>query len=170
MTKSATTAYIGIGSNLSNPLDQVTHAVTAINEIANISVSVASSLYASKPMGPQDQPDYVNAVIEISTELEPLLLLDALQKIELESGRVRKDERWGPRTLDLDIILFGNHIIESERLTVPHCGMRVREFVLFPLLEIASELTLPNGDSLIDLCNNIDQNGLFKQHKIKWIQ
>lgn len=168
MTKTPNKAYIGIGSNLTNPLNQVSQAVTAINEIANTHVTIASSLYGSKPMGPQDQPDYVNAVIEISTALEPIQLLDALQKIELDSGRVRKDERWGPRTLDLDIILFGSSVIETERLTVPHYGMTEREFVLFPLLEIAPKLLLPNGDSLINICNNTDQNGLCKQEAIIW--
>ena len=96
-------------------------------------------------MGPQDQPDYINAVVKIQTRLTPIQLLDCTQAIELEQGRVRKDERWGPRTLDLDIILYGNEVIDSERLTIPHYGMKEREFVLYPLAEIAPSITLRVG-------------------------
>ncbi|MGX9080354.1 2-amino-4-hydroxy-6-hydroxymethyldihydropteridine diphosphokinase, partial [Klebsiella pneumoniae] len=97
----------------------------------------ASQLYGSRPMGPADQPDYVNAVVRLTTRLAPLALLDQLQSIELEQGRVRKEERWGPRSLDLDLLLYGAECIQSERLTVPHYGMKEREFVLLPLAEIA---------------------------------
>lgn len=160
--------FVGLGSNLANPSEQIREAVNAIDSIADCKIDAVSSLYGSKPMGPQDQPDYVNAVLALSTSLAPLKLLDALQTIELASGRERKEERWGPRTLDLDIILFGEQVIENARLTVPHYGMKVREFVLLPLQEIAPELTLPDGDKLSALCNNIDHNGLTKLAKITW--
>jgi 2-amino-4-hydroxy-6-hydroxymethyldihydropteridine diphosphokinase len=111
-------------------------------------------------MGPQNQPDYINAVVAIKTELTPIELLDCTQKIELEQGRVRKDERWGPRTLDLDIVLYGNEVIDSERLTVPHYGMKEREFVLYPLAEIAPSLQLPDGTELTELLKIVDKNGL----------
>ncbi|WP_103270655.1 2-amino-4-hydroxy-6-hydroxymethyldihydropteridine diphosphokinase, partial [Vibrio vulnificus] len=125
---------------------------------------VASQLYSSSPMGPQDQPDYINAVAAIETELTPLELLDCTQAIELEQGRVRKEERWGPRTLDLDIILYGDEVIDSERLTVPHYGMKEREFVLYPLAEIAPNLTLPDGTELSQLLTIVDKNGLGIWH------
>lgn len=113
-------------------------------------------------MGPQDQPDYVNAVAKVSTTLAPLALLDALQQIEQQQGRQRKAERWGPRSLDLDILLYGHHTIVSERLTVPHYGLTQREFVLYPLAEIAPQLVLPCGTPLQTLLSRIPLNGLEK--------
>lgn len=161
-------AFIGIGSNLSAPFAQVIKAVTEINNRDQCQVIKSSALYSSKPMGPQDQPDYVNAVIEIQTPLSALGLLDQLQEIEHDTGRVRKADRWGARILDLDIILFNNDVIENERLTVPHYGMKLREFVLIPLAEIAPELTLPDGDSVALLSQNISRNKLEKQAAISW--
>ncbi|WP_333796175.1 2-amino-4-hydroxy-6-hydroxymethyldihydropteridine diphosphokinase [Rheinheimera sp.] len=152
--------YIGLGANLAEPLQQLQQAVAALKNIPATELVAVSSLYGSKPMGPQDQPDYVNAVAALSTSLNPLQLLDALQKIELEQGRQRKDERWGPRTLDLDMLLFGAQTINSERLTVPHYGMKNREFVLYPLAEIAADLVLPDGDRLQALLAKVPLNGL----------
>ena len=152
--------YIGIGSNLGNPVAQAKQAIVALKSLDSLSVLDVSSLYASKPMGPQDQPDYVNAVAKISTSLSPLQLLDQLQHIEQHSGRVRKDERWGPRTLDLDILLIDDLMIDEPRLTVPHYGMHCREFVLYPLFEIEPQLTLPNKVTLKDLVENCPRNGL----------
>lgn len=154
------TAYIAVGSNLADPVTQANAAIDALKLLPGSEFIQASQLYSSTPMGPQDQPDYINAVVAIKTELTPLELLDCTQAIELEQGRVRKDERWGPRTLDLDIILYGNEVIDSERLTVPHYGMRDREFVLYPLAEIAPNLTLPDGTELAQLLNQVDRNGL----------
>jgi 2-amino-4-hydroxy-6-hydroxymethyldihydropteridine diphosphokinase len=111
-------------------------------------------------MGPQNQPDYINAVVSIKTKLPPIELLNATQAIELEHGRVRKEERWGPRTLDLDILLYGEEVIDSERLIVPHYGMKNREFVLYPLAEIAPDLKLPDGTELSSLLKKVDKNGL----------
>lgn len=154
------TAYIAVGSNLSDPVTQANEAIEALKSIPKSTFVATSSLYSSTPMGPQDQPDYINAVVQIQTELTPLELLDCTQAIELEQGRVRKEERWGPRTLDLDMILYGNEVIDSERLTVPHYGMKEREFVLYPLAEIAPNLTLPCGTRLDELLKVVDQNGL----------
>jgi len=117
-------------------------------------------LYCSKPMGPSDQPHYINAVAKIETDLAPLLLLDTLQQIELEKGRVRKAQRWGPRTLDLDILLYGDEQIVSERLTVPHYGMKQREFVLYPLAQIEPMLSMPDGKTISDLLDACPLNGL----------
>lgn len=154
------TCFIGIGSNLGDPIAQAKQAIAALEAICETQLVSVSSLYASKPMGPTDQPDYVNAVAKIETTLEPLALLDALQHIEQHQGRVRKAERWGPRTLDLDILLIDDLTIEHSRLTVPHYGMREREFVLYPLAEITSQLTLPDGTALEQLIKHCPRNGL----------
>jgi 2-amino-4-hydroxy-6-hydroxymethyldihydropteridine diphosphokinase len=145
MPPTTTIAYIGLGSNLSEPIVQVQTAINEIEKLEQSHVINVSSLYLSKPMGPQDQDDYINAVLALETTLTPIKLLDALQKIEKKAGRVRKENRWGARILDLDIILFGNEIINSERLIVPHYGMKKREFVLLPLAEIAGDLILPSS-------------------------
>ncbi|MDG6881940.1 2-amino-4-hydroxy-6-hydroxymethyldihydropteridinepyrophosphokinase [Phocoenobacter uteri] len=139
-----TKVYIALGSNLNNPLDQLHQAVKFLQHFANFQIS---SFYGSKPLGPQDQPDYVNAVASFDTDLSPLELLDYLQDIENQQGRVRL-RRWGERTLDLDILLFGKNIIKNDRLIVPHYDMHNREFVIVPLYELNPDLILPNGESL----------------------
>jgi len=162
-----TLAFIGLGSNLSDPQTQIVKALDAIGQIDDCSIEAVSSLYFSRPMGPQDQPDYMNAVLSLNTSLPALLLLDALQTIENSSGRVRKDDRWGARILDLDILLYGSDVINIERLTIPHYGLKVREFVLLPLAEIAPTLYLPDGDSISELSKNIDSNGLKIHSKLR---
>ncbi|ABG42434.1 2-amino-4-hydroxy-6-hydroxymethyldihydropteridine pyrophosphokinase [Paraglaciecola sp. T6c] len=154
--------YVGLGSNLAQPQQQISQALRAIELLPASHISATSSLYISRPMGPQDQPSYVNAVVEVQTKMQAVEFLHCLQKIELEHGRVRKAERWGPRTLDLDILIFGTQIIDSVELTVPHYGMKEREFVLYPLHEIAPELQLPNGTKLTELLINCPLNGLEK--------
>ncbi|MDO9619365.1 MAG: 2-amino-4-hydroxy-6-hydroxymethyldihydropteridine diphosphokinase [Pseudomonas sp.] len=143
--------YIGLGSNLATPLEQLRSALAALAALPRTRLIAQSSFYASDPLGPADQPRYVNAVAALDTELSPLALLDALQTIELEQGRTRKAERWGPRTLDLDILLFGERLLDEPRLTVPHYHMHARAFVLYPLAEIAPELQLPDGRALTEL-------------------
>jgi 2-amino-4-hydroxy-6-hydroxymethyldihydropteridine diphosphokinase len=162
-----TVAYIGLGSNLSEPIKQVQAAIDEIKKLEQSLVINVSSLYLSKPMGPQDQDDYINAVLALETMLAPIKLLDALQKIENKAGRVRKENRWGARILDLDIILFGNEIINSERLIVPHYGMKKREFVLLPLAEIAADLIVPSSiaterQSISVLSQEIANNSMVK--------
>lgn len=160
-------AYLGLGSNLSDPQAQIRLAITAIEAIKHSYIIKVSSLYFSKPMGPQDQPDYMNAVLALETQLAPLALLDALQAIENNAGRIRKDNRWGARILDLDILLFGDEFINRNRLTVPHYGMKTREFVLLPLAEIAPALVLPDGESVAQLCEQIEHNGLKIHSKLR---
>lgn len=162
MTIPPVIAYIGLGSNLSKPIEQVNNAINEIKKITQSQVKNVSALYLSKPMGPQDQDDYINAVLSLETSLPAIELLNSLQAIENKAGRVRKENRWGARILDLDIILFGNHIINTERLTIPHYGMTEREFVLLPLAEIAPALQLPNGISVKLLCQNIANNAMVK--------
>ena len=143
--------YIGLGSNLATPLEQLRSALAALAALPHTSLAAQSSFYASDPLGPADQPRYVNAVAALDTELSPLVLLDALQTIELEQGRTHKAERWGPRTLDLDILLFGERQLDEPRLTVPHYHMHARAFVLYPLAEIAPDLQLPDSRTLAEL-------------------
>jgi len=143
-----TLAYIAIGSNLASPLEQVNAAVRALGEIPESRIIAVSSFYRTPPLGPQDQPDYLNAAVVLETALAAETLLDNTQRIELQQGRVRKAERWGPRTLDLDIMLFGHDVISTERLTVPHYDMKNRGFMLWPLFEVAPALTFPDGISL----------------------
>ncbi|MGO3910573.1 2-amino-4-hydroxy-6-hydroxymethyldihydropteridine diphosphokinase [Huaxiibacter chinensis] len=143
-----TLAYIAVGSNLSAPLEQVNAAIQALADIPQSRVVAVSSFYRTPPLGPQDQPDYLNAAVALETALDAESLLDNTQRIELQQGRERKAERWGPRTLDLDIMLFGDAIIRTGRLTVPHYDMKNRGFMLWPLIEIAPQLTFPTGESL----------------------
>ncbi|HCJ30687.1 MAG TPA: 2-amino-4-hydroxy-6-hydroxymethyldihydropteridine diphosphokinase [Pseudomonas sp.] len=144
--------YIGLGSNLAEPREQLRGALKALATMPSSRLVAMSSLYVSDPLGPPDQPRYNNAVAMLDTSLAPLTLLDALQAIELAHGRERKAERWGPRTLDLDILLFGDRLISEPRLTVPHYHLHARAFVLYPLAEVApASLQLPDGRHLADL-------------------
>ncbi|NMZ71272.1 2-amino-4-hydroxy-6-hydroxymethyldihydropteridine diphosphokinase [Pseudomonas peli] len=152
--------YIGLGSNLATPIEQLRSALAALAALPQTDLIAQSSFYSSDPLGPADQPRYVNAVAALDTELSPLALLDALQTIELEQGRTRKAERWGPRTLDLDILLFGERLLDEPRLTVPHYHMHARAFVLYPLAEIAPDLKLPDGRALIELLGACPYVGL----------
>jgi 2-amino-4-hydroxy-6-hydroxymethyldihydropteridine diphosphokinase len=149
--------YIGLGANLDQPQQQIELALIELARLPNTTLISHSSLYHSKPVGPQDQPDYINAVALLDTQLEPLDLLDVLQKLEQDHGRLRK-RHWGERTLDLDIILIDNKIIKSERLTVPHPFAQQRSFVLFPLFEISPNLIFPNGIALEQLLTELDND------------
>jgi 2-amino-4-hydroxy-6-hydroxymethyldihydropteridine diphosphokinase len=162
MPESQGIVYIGLGSNLETPVDQINLARSAINHLQNVRESAFSSLYRSAPMGPIDQPDYINAVMAIYTSLGPLDLLRKLQQIESQHGRVRKDQRWGARTLDLDILLYGNQQIDCQDLKLPHYGMAERAFVLYPLYEIAPELDIPGVGKLADLLTKVPPDGLEK--------
>lgn len=157
-----TSAYIGLGANLNNPKQQIEVAFKALANLPNTQLLLRSSLYQSAPMGPQDQDDYINAVAKIETSLTPIDLLDQLQSIEKTQGRVRKAERWGPRTLDLDLLLFGDQAIQCERLTIPHYGLRQRAFVLLPIQEIAPELKLPDGTSINSIVEELTEQGITK--------
>ena len=140
--------FIGLGSNLGDSMETLSSAVNAIKAIEGVEQFQISSYYQSKPHGPQDQPDYVNAVASFTTTMSPENLLDSLQVIENTHGRVRSGSQWTARTLDLDILLYGNHQIDTERLKVPHPWMTQRDFVLYPLYEIAPDLSLPDGTPL----------------------
>lgn len=158
-----TLAYIAVGSNLASPLEQVNAAVQALGEIPQSRVVAVSSFYRTPPLGPQDQPDYLNAAVVLETALDAEMLLDNTQRIELQQGRERKAERWGPRTLDLDIMLFGHETINTERLTVPHYDMKNRGFMLWPLFEVAPDLIFPDGISLKSILD-----GLNAERPARW--
>lgn len=154
--------YIGLGSNLESPTTQIKQATRAIANLPQTKLINCSSLYQSEPMGPQDQNQYINAVVKISTGLAPLRLLDELQAIEKQQGRVRKFERWGPRTLDLDLLLYAEQTIQCERLTVPHYGMKERAFVILPLLEIEPNIQLPDGSLAAEIKTTLSLAGIHK--------
>ncbi len=143
-------AYVALGSNLAAPAAQLQRAMDALSQHPNITLQQQSQLYRSPPMAGMQQPDYCNAVVAIDTTLPPLALLDALQHIENQQGRERQ-QRWGARTLDLDLLLYGDQAFAHPRLTVPHYGIAERAFVLIPLFEIAPTLQLPSGTALVSL-------------------
>lgn len=152
--------YIGLGSNLDDPASQLRDASREIAELAEVRAIALSPLYASPPIGPQDQPDYVNAVQHISSCLPPLVLLHELQAIEHRHGRIRL-RRWGERTLDLDILLYGEQSIASDELTVPHPEIANRAFVLYPLADVSGPaLAIPGLGHLQQLLDACPPDGL----------
>jgi len=142
--------YIGLGSNLADPADQLRSAITALGQLPQTSLAGVSPFYQSDSLLP-GQPRYTNAVAALDSSLAPIDLLNALQAIENAQGRERL-ERWGPRTLDLDILLFGDRLIDEPRLKIPHYQIQERAFVLYPLAELAPQgLRLADGRTLTDL-------------------
>ena len=151
-----TIAYIALGSNLDNPKLQIQDAFAELDEIEATRLLQTSSLYTSAPWGYADQPDFVNAVAAVETELPARRLLDELLKIETWHGRERSFAN-APRTLDLDIALYGDNIVDEDRLKIPHPRMHERAFVLVPLTEIAPELVIPGQGAiskLLECCND----------------
>jgi 2-amino-4-hydroxy-6-hydroxymethyldihydropteridine diphosphokinase len=134
--------YIGLGSNLDDPKAQVRLAIQELAIIPQCRVIAVSSLYQSPPLGPQDQPDYINAVVKLETLLPAQDLLEQMQQIELQHGR-QHGRHWGPRTLDLDLLLYDLMTINTVQLTVPHPHIASRAFVLCPLLELAPDVEIP---------------------------
>lgn len=162
----ATDVFIGLGSNQADPSLQLAGAVARLAALPETELVAQSPFYRSKPVGPQDQPDFVNGVAWLRTELPPLKLLDHLQAIEQAHGRERV-QRWGPRTLDLDLLLYGNETIASERLTVPHAELANRDFVLQPLLDLEPELAMPDGRTIEQLRQRCPDNGLQQLHPVE---
>jgi 2-amino-4-hydroxy-6-hydroxymethyldihydropteridine diphosphokinase len=163
------TIYIGIGSNLEQPLLQVKQAMNELGQLAGCQLLAVSRLYKSRPLTIEDQtsrvalqqPDYTNAVVAIRTERDAVTVLDDCQMIENQHGRIRGEQRWGPRTLDLDLLLVDDKIINQPRLIIPHPGLHQRSFVLYPLQEIApDDLIIPGHGRLQDLVAQCDDEGL----------
>lgn len=157
-----TLAYIALGSNMESPLMQVNQALSALENLPHSQLQAVSAFYRTPPLGPQPQPDYLNAAIATDTWLDAHSLLDCLQQIETQQGRIRHGQRWGPRTLDLDIMLFGEQVIHSTRLTIPHYDMKNRAFMLIPLLEIAPGLRLPDGGLVQNLLEGLDCSAICR--------
>ena len=157
-------AYIGLGSNLGDSQYIFQQAIQALSAYGTVQVS---GLYASKPLGPQDQPDFLNAAASLLTTLPPFELLDILQQLEKQAGRI-KLRHWGERTLDLDLLLYGNETIHSERLTVPHAGLLQRHFVLLPLLDINPQLQVA-GHMLQDQLDTLPQDDIRKIAAATWL-
>jgi len=147
--------YLGLGSNMGDKAENLRQARECLAALDGVKLTRSSSLFITAPWGKTDQEDFVNQVIEIETELEPLDLLHKLQEIEIKLGRQRH-ELWGPRIIDLDVLLYGREIITEQELKVPHPYMMQRLFVLVPLLEIAPELQLPNGSKLREVFDSIE--------------
>jgi len=154
--------YIGLGSNLEDPVAQVLEAVEELEMIPDSILVSRSSLYRGKPMGPADQPDYVNAVVAMDTLLSAANFLQELIRIEDLQGRVRDGEKWGPRIIDLDLLMYGKQKINTPDLTVPHPGMHERDFVIIPLSELAGDVNVPGQGRLTALINKCENHSLRK--------
>ncbi|MGH1440557.1 MAG: 2-amino-4-hydroxy-6-hydroxymethyldihydropteridine diphosphokinase [Cellvibrionaceae bacterium] len=156
---SYSTAFIGLGSNLDKPHEQIDQALTALAKLASCKSLECAPWYSSKAIGPKGQPDYINTVARLKTLLSPAELLTQLQGIENAQGRQRL-VHWGARTLDLDLLLYDNLELASEKLTIPHPEIQNRNFVLLPLYDLSPTLILPNGEKLETLAKQCDQHGL----------
>ena len=141
------TVYIGLGSNIEQPYLQIKNAISALNNLPDTEVLADSGYYKSKPMGPEDQPDYVNAVVELETALDATELLRKCQLIEQKQGRVKK-RHWGERSIDLDILLYTDKQLQTDDLTLPHPGICQRDFVYMPLLKLNPEIEIPGKGML----------------------
>ncbi len=153
-------AYIGVGSNLEDPRTQVLTACARLAEVPRTRVVLTSRLYASRPFGPVPQPDFVNAVAGVLTQLDPEALLAQLRALESAMGRSAERVRWGPRIIDLDLLAFSSERRSDPSLTLPHLGIVERNFVLYPLAEIAPELELPGLGRVAELKGRVTSDGL----------
>jgi 2-amino-4-hydroxy-6-hydroxymethyldihydropteridine diphosphokinase len=157
-----TPVYLALGSNLDDPASQLRAALAELATLPHSQIDITSSAYRSAAVGPGNQADYLNAVLKLTTSLSALELLSATQAIEIKRGRVR-GERWAARTLDIDILLFGDEIINTTTLQVPHPRMSVRNFVLYPLAEIANQkMVLPSIGVLGSLLAKCPRGDLVK--------
>jgi 2-amino-4-hydroxy-6-hydroxymethyldihydropteridine diphosphokinase len=147
--------YLGIGSNKNHPYFRIYTVLKQINRIKSTNIVKKSSLYITKPLGPQAQPNFINSVIEIRTNLKPMELLDQLQNLERLHNR-KKTKRWGPRSMDIDILIYNNLIMNTDKLVIPHPGLEYRDFVLMPLYEITSyRFEIPKYGKIITLIKNL---------------
>lgn len=150
-TENAVCAYIGLGSNLADPVAQLRAGVSALARLEQTRVEACSSFYRTAPVGRREQPDFINAVCRVRTGQAPAMLMRNLLEIERAHGRVREGDKGGPRTLDLDLLLYGNQTIHTAELTVPHPRLHERGFVLYPLQEIAPDLVIPGRGAVHEL-------------------
>jgi 2-amino-4-hydroxy-6-hydroxymethyldihydropteridine diphosphokinase len=153
-------AYIGVGSNLGDPRKQVIQAFTELATLPTTRVILTSPIYVSRPFGPVKQDDFANAVAGILTQLEPHALLARLRSLEAARGRPERRERWGPRIIDLDVLVYGRERLTDADLTLPHPGIVERNFVLYPLADIAPDLDIPGLGRVIELKGRVTPEGL----------
>ena len=155
-------AYIGVGSNLADPRAQVLTACARLAQVPRTRVVLSSRLYRSRPLGPIAQPEFVNAVVGVLTQLESPALLAALRALEAALGRPAQRERWGPRIIDLDLLSYGRERCSEPGLTLPHPGIVERNFVLYPLADIAPELHIPGLGRVTELKGRVTSEGLWR--------
>jgi 2-amino-4-hydroxy-6-hydroxymethyldihydropteridine diphosphokinase len=153
-------AYVAIGSNLDEPLVQVRAAFDALARLPDCRLIARSRLYRTRPLGPHDQPEFINAAAGLLTRLSPRELFDALKRIEAEQGRTRPVVRWGPRRIDLDLLLHGDARLDEPDLTIPHHGLNERNFVLYPLCDIAPDLLVHGHGRIRELAARAGSDGL----------
>lgn len=159
VSSSATDAYVALGSNLGDSRRQVLDAMDALDAVSGIGVQARSRLFRTPPWGVLDQPPFINAVVLLETTLDPHALLDALLAIETSAGRIRDGERWGPRTLDLDLLHMHGVTLDEPRLTLPHPRIAERAFVLLPLADVAPDLVLPGVGTVRQRLSKVDRAG-----------
>lgn len=162
-----TTAYLALGANIGNPRESMRAVLALLGESGACDVTAVSSLYFTKPVGITDQPDFLNAVIAIRTTFSPVELLDLCRSVENKLGRQRTI-KWGPRVIDIDILLYGDAAVSEESLTIPHPDMMDRAFVLVPLAEIAPDVPLPGGVNARDAAAKLDQSGVRLIESPSW--
>ncbi len=154
-------AFLGLGSNLNSPSRQIKAALKAIAKLPGTQLVCCAPWYQSIAIGPGSQPRYINTVVEIDTVLKPRALLQVLQQVEKRQGR-KRIVRWGPRTLDIDILLYAKQTLKTQQLQIPHPRLGERNFVLYPMADIAPELSLPDGTPLAKLLANCSPEGIVR--------
>ena len=155
-------AWLGLGSNLQQPVEQLKQALVMLSSLEGVEILATSSFYRTPPWGDDQQDHFVNAVVKIQTRLDPDSLLSCLQSIEHTMGRQRSGRRWGPRVIDIDLLLYGDLRYQSDILEVPHPRMHQRAFVLVPLHELESTLEIPTRGAIEKLLQNIDCSGIMR--------
>lgn len=155
-------AWLGLGANLQHPVVQIKEALKRLGQSKGIQIKRVSSLYRTPPWGGEPQDDFINAVAQIETSLDAPGLLHVLQSIENDMGRQRRGARWGPRIIDIDLLLFGDEIHHSTELQVPHPRMHERAFVLLPLCELDANVEIPGRGLVGDLLSQLDCEGIYR--------
>ena len=155
-------AWLGLGSNLQQPVAQLSEALYSLGETGGVEVVQISSFYQTPPWGDEQQDDFINAVAQIETSLDPIPLLHALQSIEDQMGRQRSERRWGPRLIDIDLLLYGELQYQSDELELPHPRMHERAFVLVPLSELDKTLIIPGRGSIKNLLQNTNASRIYR--------
>ena len=160
-------AWIGLGGNLEEPRSSMSMALDQLNNDEEIELEAVSSFFRTAPIGITDQPDFINSVARVRTTYQPEALLEKLLAVEASLGRVRSEQQFGPRVLDLDLLLFNGVQMETTRLTLPHPRMHLRRFVLEPLFELEGEMTLPGGRDLSDCLEQVRDQSAVRDHSAK---